>query len=970
MDLAADGTHVIRTDTYGGYIWTGSIWRQLITDTSMPAAEVTVETFHNEGIYEVRIAPSDTNILYMTYLGFIYKSVNKGLTWVKTAFAHVEINVADGARMQGQKMAIDPHNSDVVYVGTQANGLFVTFNGGTTWSAVASIPVSGLNGAGDQPGITGICFDPNSGTTGGRTNVIFASSYGHGVYRSANAGSSWTSLAASGPSDVFFATVAPSGGAYWAVCNGGTTIYKWSGSWTHPTPDPTAEFQAVLVDPFNASHILIVSPSGYLQESTNGGTVWSNWNFAPSYNPTQDVPWLRTVEVYMSIGGAAFDPAVQNKLWVSAGVGVWNTIVPTPFTWNTPVVWNSQSVGIEQLVANDIAVSVGGDPIFAVWDRSCFKETDPDTYRSGYIPPVQAIVAAWSVDFSPFDPTFFVGICNFWGQEHSGYSNDGGTTWHEFPTQPPFAGNTIGGSIAVSSTTNVVWVPANGYQPYYTKNGGTTWSPVNLPGVTDWSLIDFAYYLAKRSVTADTVLADTFYMYVTSATNPGVYKTTNKGDTWTKVKTGNLGNGTAYNSKIAAVPGRAGHLFFTEGSQTPGPFPHAQSFYHSTDGGATWVAVANVKEVWTFGYGKAAAGGYPAVFIIGFVNNVFGTYRSDNEGASWSNIGTWLDGSLDYPKTISGDPDIYGRCYVGYQGSGFKYFDAGNIVTVPPLFTDTDSFFAPSLSRSALLPSLFSDADAIQVPSVKGLNAIAAPLLTDSDSFFSPLAYLGALVIPLFTDSDVQYSPSIVGGVWPTSMPLVSDTDSLYGPTVMINTLFVTAGLLTDSDGLQTPTVGASYTVQSPFGSDVSDSFYNPSGSAGIVVISPPETLEFVDVFQPPAISLRSTAPLFLDSDISYAPVLAVFVGISPALLSDVDGFYSPTLTAGSVASATPFLVDSVEVAYGPSLVTIFSAVDSVLVVGSFGDTELVAIGPLKDSPVALLNLLSDSAVVVTGVLN
>jgi len=37
MDIAPDGTMVVRTDTYGAYRWNGTQWQQLVTSTSMPA---------------------------------------------------------------------------------------------------------------------------------------------------------------------------------------------------------------------------------------------------------------------------------------------------------------------------------------------------------------------------------------------------------------------------------------------------------------------------------------------------------------------------------------------------------------------------------------------------------------------------------------------------------------------------------------------------------------------------------------------------------------------------------------------------------------------------------------------------------------------------------------------------------------------------------------------------------------------
>jgi photosystem II stability/assembly factor-like uncharacterized protein len=49
-------------------------------------------------------------------------------------------------RMWGQKMAIDPNNPNIVYFGSAANGLFVTTDGGNTWSVVSGVPAATSDG--------------------------------------------------------------------------------------------------------------------------------------------------------------------------------------------------------------------------------------------------------------------------------------------------------------------------------------------------------------------------------------------------------------------------------------------------------------------------------------------------------------------------------------------------------------------------------------------------------------------------------------------------------------------------------------------------------------------------------------------------------------------------------------------------------------------------------------------------------
>lgn len=45
-------------------------------------------------------------------------------------------------------------------------------------------------------------------------------------------------------------------------------------------------------------------------------------------------------------------------------------------------------------------------------------------------------------------------------------------------------------------------------------------------------------------------------------------------------------------------------------------------FQHSEDGGATWATIADVLEVYAFGFGVTASGAsYPTLFIAGSVNH-------------------------------------------------------------------------------------------------------------------------------------------------------------------------------------------------------------------------------------------------------------------------------------------------------------------------------------------------------------
>jgi hypothetical protein len=202
--------------------------------------------------------------------------------------------------------------------------------------------------------------------------------------------------------------------------------------------------------------------------------------------------------------------------------------------------------------------------------------------------------------------------------------------------------------------------------------------------VSSWSNFDWAYYLGQRSVTADRVLANTFYLYYG---NYGVFKTTNGGAAWTEVHAGAMDpEDFGYNSTIMSVPANAGHLFYTSGNiggTTPNS-PRAVPFYRSIDGGATWQAVANVTAVNAFGFGKAASGQtYPAIYIVGFVNNVYGIWQSIDNAVTWTNIGTYPLGILTLVDCISGDPNIFGQVYVGTNGGSYAYLSPSGTQLIP-----------------------------------------------------------------------------------------------------------------------------------------------------------------------------------------------------------------------------------------------------------------------------------------------
>jgi BNR/Asp-box repeat len=678
IDIARDGTKVIRTDTYGAYVRKpGTLaWNQLVSVNSIAPTDAIIQ--NAQGVYEIAIAPSRTSRFYMYWNGRVYRTDDSGASWSRTDFSQATAKPNDYTKGFGSFIAVDPANADVVYVGTPSHGLFSSANAGGAWSQVGNVGTSKIPSGSGQGGGHLIAFDPSSGTIDGKTQGIYVSTYGTGVYHSTDGGITWT-LTLRTPTTHRHMVVASDGWVWFTDdSNSQTTLWWYDGSsWTHSSVSggPGIVWASVAVDPADPARIVIGAGEGQIDVSRDHGSTWTG--VMPVQNRVAtDVPWLAwTAEDWMTNGNMVFDPSASNRLFFAEGIGVWWSNPPNS---DSRFNWNSESAGIEQLVGDMVIAPPGGKPNVFSWDRPQFYVRDPDRYPSTHGPNnVNPVVGGWSADWASTSPSTLVAIMNsnVARIDVSGKSSDGGRTWSAFGSIPPeiLGKGLIGGGIAASTDLNFVWFPVGfggkDNNPYYTKDGGLTWLPCNIPGVptvgfTGWGS---SFYQNRQIVAADRVLQNTFYAYNVGAGADGVYKSSDGGANWSRVFSGPISAYSNVGAQLRSVPGNAGHLFFT-GAAFGAPL------MRSFDGGAHWIRVGMMSDVLGVGFGATFAGkNYPAIFVAGINGDEYGIWQSIDNAAKWTKIGDYPLGSFDIVKWVEGDKDIVGRVYVGFSGSGFAY---------------------------------------------------------------------------------------------------------------------------------------------------------------------------------------------------------------------------------------------------------------------------------------------------------
>ena len=313
----------------------GGVWK------TTNAGVTYTPVFENEASFSigcVAIDPTNTNVVWVgsgennnqRVVGYgdgVYKSEDGGKTWKNVGLKNSE---------HIGKIAIDPNNTDIVYVAAYGplwssggeRGIYKTTDGGKTWKAVLIVS--------ENTGFNEVMIDP------GNSNILYAAAHqrqrkvftyiGGGpesaVYKSTDAGATWNKIMKGLPADVdlgriglamspvnpdyLFAIVEASGdkGGVFASTDRGASWEKRSNYFTAGN-----YYQEIFCDPKDINRIYSVNV--YMQVSDDGGKTFHNLG-EKSKHVDNHVIWVDpndTKHMLVGCDGGLYETFDQAQNW-------------------------------------------------------------------------------------------------------------------------------------------------------------------------------------------------------------------------------------------------------------------------------------------------------------------------------------------------------------------------------------------------------------------------------------------------------------------------------------------------------------------------------------------------------------------------------------------------------------------------------------------------------------------------------
>jgi xyloglucan-specific exo-beta-1,4-glucanase len=690
-----------RTDVGGIFKYSNNTWTPL-TDF----ANSTEKDAYN--VESIGLSKSDPTKAYFVSGngadGTLYLSNNQGTSFSKKPITQNSLPIvvsgnSEGYRGGGERLLVDPTNNSNLWYGSRENGLLKSTDEGTSWTKITTLP-NGQTGN----GIAFLDIEKTSTST-----KMYAGVSGDGIYTSTDSGSSWNKIFTLPGSQYPYRSKATNGKFYFSLNQTQGTqpfapggLYRYDGSTTTEISPFSGKSVTgfdidtsgkIVVDTFDTTYFQLGDQTMF--QSTDDGVNWQRLNrtfSVPNWYTTQtpgnnpyDPTWYTSVSDFF-LSSVNFNPNNNSEIWFGNGWGVFQTLDGNSINQN----WSANMKGFEELVVNNVGVTPTGKILTSVWDVGGFIQNDADTLPSFHISNDAYIANMTSTDWSSDGQKIVMaGSDQNWGNPSGRLvaSTDGGATWGNL-NRPidAFGGNIV---MDANDSNTLVWSArdASGMRygepwtgkSWITNDFGQNWRQINdLPGWVNLQV----FATQSVSLAADKQQAGDFYTFGCNKGDwqPSIYRSTDKGQTFTKIVQTNVPCAGEINLKIN--PAVAGQLWIS----TINSAKTEQKLRYSSDKGNTFKAMAGIDEVRQFGFGKPAPGKTnPTLFVIGVVNGVEGLYQSDDATTLVANptfVNISQGNGFGQSMSITGSPLNYGEVFVGTSGRGVMHLTAQ--AQVPP----------------------------------------------------------------------------------------------------------------------------------------------------------------------------------------------------------------------------------------------------------------------------------------------
>lgn len=655
-----------RTDVGGAYRWDDEAQRWVCLSYGISAED--------KGLYGIDGLAVDPNAPNRIFLlaGTEYFSGGKTAVMYSEDYGEsfetvvvtdlIKVHGNGYGRQNGERIAVDPNDGNIILAGGRTGGLIKSTDGGKTWAAVESFPITSTE---NGNGINGIVFDAASGTTGSATPRIYVTVSQKGaenVFVSEDGGASWNAVAglptenmpqrikADAQGNLYITYGASEGPS----TTGGGGIYRINASDKSIDDISPADkcFGDVVIDSENPQRLVCCTESVWSSQpngswgdefytSVDGGATWKCINSSMKMN-NGGVEWVTGYAMHWC-GSLAMDPFCADTVMVVSGNGIFRC----DNIWADAPEFTFFVRGLEETVPLGCISIPGGTLFTAIGDYDGFDNTDVTEYGRLH---TTTIGTTTSIAVAGQNPDVRVKVGGNETSQKLLYSEDGGASWTYIHTRPDPEIAAYQGSVAVTADgKNIVWSTSNYLGAYVTSDRGQTWEKAEgLRG---------GYYLV-----ADTVNPN----YVYASGQNGLLVSSDGGRTFTATMMK-----TELTRKVTVSYGNEGVVYI--------PCGYAGLFI-TKDHGETFTRLDTLTSCEAVGFGKGKTDDAPwVIYIWGKPgeNDPEGIYMSEDEGATWTRINNEANqfGGPGNGNFLVGDYNVYGRCYLATTGLGLVYCD-------------------------------------------------------------------------------------------------------------------------------------------------------------------------------------------------------------------------------------------------------------------------------------------------------